>query len=760
MDITLDWNNYIAKAREVVSEGCVLLENHNNALPFTSGSRIAVFGRIQHNYYKSGNGSGGLVNVTEVTGVLEGLRKTTDLKIDEELEKIYLDWEKLNPFEEGEGWATEPLSQKEMPLSEDVIKSASERNDEALVIIGRTSGEDRDSSREQGAWLLTDTEMKLLKDVRTHFKKMTVLLNTNSIMDMSFLKELKSDAVMYVWQGGMTGGLGIADILSGKVSPSGKLAQTIAEKVENYPSDKNFGDPEKAVYEEDIYVGYRFFETNTASDNKKDKTLYPFGYGLSYTEFSYSADNFSFNEASKQIEFSVTVKNTGKFSGKESVLIFAEQPQGLLGKPERILIGFKKTNLLASGESEKLEISINLAETASSFDDTGITGNKSCFVLEAGTYSIFAGKNIRSLEKTGEIQLKETVVTQKLSQALAPVKDFSRLKNTEHGFTTETIKAVPYYQNNHRQENLSKIKTGTSGSALFSSIADKFTDEDLCAIIRGEGMGSPKVTPGTAAAFGGVTESLKKLGLPCACCSDGPSGMRLDSGAQAFSLPSGTLQACTFNTELVTELYAFTALEMVHNKIDVLLGPGINIMRHPLNGRNFEYFSEDPLLSGLMAAATLKGLQSGGVTGAIKHFCCNNQETGRTLQDAIVSERALREIYLKPFEIAVKNGADTIMTSYNRINGMWAAGNFDLNTRILRDEWGFKGFVMTDWWASMNNEGEDTGSRQNFAQMARAQNDIYMTVFDAESDEYGENTKQALKDGSLTRDELLRNAEI
>ena len=297
----------------------------------------------------------------------------------------------------------------------------------------------------------------------------------------------------------------------------------------------------------------------------------------------------------------------------------------------------------------------------------------------------------------------------------------------------------------------------TKFSPETKAILNQLTDDDLFAIIRGEGMNSPKVTPGTAAAFGGVNSHMESLGIPCGCCSDGPSGMRLDSGAEAFNLPNGTLQACSFNPKLVTELYTFLGYEMSFNKIDVLLGPGMNIHRHPLNGRNFEYFSEDPYLTGIMASANISGIQKSGNTGCLKHFCCNNQEFVRNKIDCTVSQRALREIYLKGYEIAVKNGANAIMTTYGGVNGMWTAGNFDLNTLILREEWGYSGIVMTDWWAKINSEGEEP-CVTNFAQMARAQNDLYMTCPEGAIPVDGENTAEDFNAGKLLKSELIRNA--
>lgn len=272
-------------------------------------------------------------------------------------------------------------------------------------------------------------------------------------------------------------------------------------------------------------------------------------------------------------------------------------------------------------------------------------------------------------------------------------------------------------------------------------------------------MGSSLVTPGTASAFGGVSKSLIGKGIPSLCCDDGPSGMRLDSGMKAFSLPSGAMVASTFNPELISKMYAFTALEMINNNVDVLLGPGMNIHRHPLNGRNFEYFSEDPFVTGVMGSAMMKGLKSHGVSGCAKHFCANNQETGRHTVDSVVSERALREIYLKGFEIAVKDGyCDAIMTTYGQVNGVWTAGNYDLNTKILREEWGFKGVAMTDWWADVN-ERDEAPAKNNTAAMVAAQNDLYMVVASSENNTAKDNTIEALASGRIKRSELQRCAK-
>ncbi len=763
MKKTLDWNKYLEKAAETVSEGIVMLKNDNNALPLLKDEVISVFGRIQLHYYKSGTGSGGMVNVSKVTSIIDGLIES-GVKLNTELLDIYRNWNKENPFDHGKGWGDEPWSQSEMPLDADIVKNAAQKGSTAIVIIGRTAGEEMDARQEEGSFLLTKIELDMLNKVRAEFKKVIVLLNTGGIIDMSFVDSSNPDAVLYVWQGGMTGGTGTVDILTGKVSPSGKLTDTIAYKVSDYPSDKFFGDKKENIYHEDIYVGYRWFETFAP-----DKVRYPFGFGLSYTTFEITPVHTSGNGS--QITITCAVKNTGGFSGKEVVQIYCEAPQGNLGKPSRILCGFEKTKLLEPGETQEVKVTVNIADFAS-YDDSGVSGNRSCWILEGGEYNFYVGSDVRSAKKSVTIEQSRGAVVKRCVQAMAPVTPFDRIKPviSENGFIPSD-EAVPLNNSDVKQRRNFRLPkeikyTGNKGITLTDVVSRKnnlnefiaqLTDNELASLVRGEGMGSPRVTPGTASAFGGVTDELTELGIPAVCCSDGPSGMRLDCGTKAFSLPNGTLIASTFNKELVQELFEFMGLEMTANKVECLLGPGMNIHRHPLNGRNFEYFSEDPFLTGTMASAELKGLHSAGVTGTIKHFCGNNQETNRLYVNAVISERALREIYLKGFEIAVRDGkADSVMTSYNPVNGIWTAGNYDLNTTILREDWGFKGIVMTDWWAFVNDT-DSKPSRSNLAAMVRAQNDLYMVCADCSDND--DDITQSLENGTLTRGELQRSAK-
>lgn len=763
MERILDWNKYLDTAAKMVSEGIVMLKNENNALPLDTDKEVAVFGRIQFHYYKSGTGSGGMVNVTKVVNILDGLIDN-GVKVNEKLLDIYRKWDKENPFDLGEGWGGEPWSQKEMPLDEGLVKETAKSCETAIVIIGRTAGEEQDNRLEAGSYLLSDDEIEMLTVVREHFKKVVLLLNVGNIIDMTDINRIAPDAVLYVWQGGMTGGKGTADVLTGKVSPSGKLPDTIAYKASDYPSDANFGrEKNRDIYAEDIYVGYRYFETFA-----KEKVLYPFGFGLSYTEFEIKTEKAEITEGA--VKLSVSVKNIGSYKGKEVIEVYCEAPQGRLGKAARVLCGFEKTRELVPQEEQVVEIAVDIAKLAS-YDDSGVTGNKSCYVLEAGEYKFYVGSDVRSAECACSFEQGEDLVTERLTQSLAPVESFERIKPVcEGGAFSIGREAVPVSEVDESARRLEKLPkeiayTGDKGIKLWDvkngkNTMDEFiaqlSDYDLSCIIRGEGMGSPRVTAGTASAFGGVSENLNGFGIPAGCCSDGPSGMRLDCGTKAFSLPNGTMIASSFNKELTSELFAFMGLEMAANKVDCLLGPGMNIHRHPLNGRNFEYFSEDPFLTGKMAAAELKGMAGAGVTGTIKHFCANNRETNRHFIDSVVSERALREIYLKGFEIAVKEGgASSVMTTYGIVNGLWTAGNFDLNTVILREEWGFKGFTMTDWWANINVRGKEP-DKTDLAAMARAQNDVYMVCPDGEKND--DNTLAALENGGIERCELQRNA--
>ena len=760
----LDLEKYAALARQAVAEGCVLLENEGQALPLRDGERVAVFGRMAFHYYKSGLGSGGLVNTRYVVGILDALKECEGIHLDEKLMGIYEDWIMENPYDEGQGWGRVPWCQKEMDVTEEMLDCA-RRDDVSLVVIGRTAGEDQDNNAKAGSYCLTETEEDMIRRVCEVSERTVVVLNVGNIIDMSWVEKYRPQAVLYVWQGGQEGGNGVADVLTGKVCACGKLTDTIAADINDYPSTVNFGDPFKNYYKEDIYVGYRYFETFA-----RDKVLYPFGYGLSYTTFETRAQILK--NTGDEITVSVTVSNTGEVRGKEVVQVYVKVPQGKLGNPARKLIGFAKTKELAPGEQEDVCIVIQKYDMAS-YDDSGVTGHKSCYVLEEGCYEVFAGSDVRSAVSVGCYE-EEFRVIEELEEAYAPVEKFQRMKavllpdGTYQAVTEDVpVRTIDPQERRANEMPETYVYTGDKGYKLVDVLDKKvsmeefvaqISEEDLIAMFRGEGMCSPKVTAGTAAAFGGVTDGLTALGIPVGCCSDGPSGIRMDCGTKAFSLPNGTSLGCTFNVELVGALYEMTGKELRLNKIDSLLGPGMNIHRNPLNGRNFEYISEDPILTGRICAAQVKAMAKSGIGSTIKHFCGNNQEVGRSTSDSVISERALREIYLKGFEIAVKEGgARSVMTTYGSVNGLWTAGSYDLCTTILRKEWGFDGIVMTDWWAKSNYEGHQAEAPVK-APMVAAQNDIYMVVSDAKANPENDDVEEMLHAGKITLGELQRNA--
>ena len=771
---------YAGYARKAQAEGAVLLENRNGALPLAPGSRVALFGRSQFHYYKSGTGSGGMVNTDYVTGVREAILQRDAYVLAPSVEKAYEDWLPSHPFDPGRGWATEPWFQEEMVPEEELVREAAREADAAIVIIGRTAGEDKDNSPSPGSWYLTGQEETMLERVCAAFERTIVILNVGNIMDMNWVQRFSPAAVLYVWQGGQEGGNGILDLLTGEISPSGKLADTIARDITDYPSDADFADPDRNYYAEDIYVGYRYFETFA-----KEKVLYPFGYGLSYTTFEIRGQGME-SIGDDTINFRARVINTGTVPGKEVVQIYCEAPQGKLGKPARVLCAFRKTITLDPGHFQEVRFKVPIRAIAS-YDDSGVTGHKSAWVLEEGTYNFHMGCSVRDTKPCGSLQLSGTAVIEQLEEAMAPIRAFDRMKpqlsqntaqaagtdagaesssytviyepaplRTEDPLARRAKRLPPEYP--YTGDRGYRLKDVAEGKVTMEAFLAQLSDEDLACLTRGEGMCSPKVTPGTASAFGGLTESLVRFGLPAACCSDGPSGIRMDTGAIAFSIPSGTCLACTFNLVLVKELFDWLGAEVRMNEIDTLLGPGMNIHRHPLNGRNFEYFSEDPFLTGKMAAVQLRGLRESGVVGTVKHYCANNQEYRRMKTDSVISERALREIYLRGFEMAVREGAATsVMTTYGSVNGAWTASQYDLLTTILRGQFGFGGIVMTDWGAS-GSEENGPESRQQTASMIRAQNDLYMVVDDAASNSNNDDTLQGLGEGRITRGELQRAA--
>ncbi|MBO4277688.1 MAG: glycoside hydrolase family 3 protein [Clostridia bacterium] len=739
-------------ALKAAEEGIVLLKNDNNALPLAEGEKTAFFGRMQKHYVILGTGSGGRVSPPFTTNIFDSLA-SLGVGLDKETESFYDSFVAENPYDEGNGW-THPASQKEPELAEALVASAARRCGTALFVITRTAGEDRDLKSERGEYLLSETELANLKLLRAHFKKLVVLLNVSGIIDCAEILSVSPDALVLLWTGGMAGGLAAARVLTGRVSPCGKLPDTVAASRADYPAYGNCGAAGRNIYAEDIYVGYRYFSTFAS-----DKVLFPFGFGLSYTSFSAECINAYRDNGYTELE--IKVANTGKRPGREVIQCYVEAPQGALGKPARVLAAFAKTPLLAPGGECVLRLGFDGTDIAS-FDDTDPCGNGRNWVLEAGEYTVYCGTDVQNAKPVFSFVLNEDGICEYGESALAPVTPFNKLVNRNGkkeyvpvNLRLEAEEYIPEELPRPARDDI-KFEEVAEGKAALEDFVAQLSDEELITLVRAEGMSSPKVTPGTAAAFVGTTARLRARGLPVLCCTDGPSGLRMVSDAKCTAYPSATCLAATWDTELVESAYEFCGAELATYRVDILLGPGTNIHRDPLCGRNFEYFSEDPLLAGKMAAAVCRGLDNSGVSGAVKHFMANNQETDRHGADSVISERALREIYSRPFAICVaESNVRSVMTSYNPVNGRWAASNYDLTVRLLRNAFGFDGFVMTDWWARVSND-DGTPGTTNLAAMVHAGNDIYMVCSDALTRE--DNLASALAEGSLARSELQRAA--
>lgn len=718
------------KARALAADGIVLLKNENGTLPIRKEDTVAVFGRSAVNYFTVGYGSGGDVIPPYHRNLMDGLLEC-GVRVDGALASKYETWCSLPKNVPDEGfWGHWPMSNPEMPLSDADAAAAAQRCSMALVVIGRAAGEARENVLKPGSFFLTDRETAMLDTVTAHFDRVCVVMDCGNVIDMGWTETYgdKLGAIVYAWQGGMESGMALADVLTGAVNPSGKLTDTIAKAYEDYPTSQCFGGKEFNAYTEDIFVGYRYFETFAP-----DKVLYPFGFGLSYTSFSVTSQAAVGGD---QVTVHSQVRNAGTCPGREVVQVYVDLPCGALGNPKRVLAGFRKTGLLEPGDTEEVVITFDLRDLAS-FDDTGATGNPYSFVLEAGSYCVQAGTSIRDVSPVVCLIKQETEVVKTLHEANAvrPASGFCRMVNRNG---EPDLEDVPTAARDLRQtilEHLPAPLEAIEGSFSFDDLlaglctpeqfVAQLTDQELDDITHGFGpMNDPAGPAGNAGSIGGVTESLKARGIPTIITTDGPSGIRIRKTCSL--LPCGTCLASSFDPEAIEALYQLLGREMVIQGSDVLLGPGMNIHRDPLCGRNFEYYSEDPLVTGKMAAAMIRGIQSQGVSACPKHFACNNQEENRHECDSRLSQRAQREIYLKGFEIAVKESDPwCLMTSYNLVNGVWSHYHYELVTEILREEWGYNGVVITDWWMH-DAASPEFPNITNDAYRIRAQVDVLM----------------------------------
>ncbi len=717
-----------ADLRLLAAEGIVMLKN-DNTLPLT-GKNVAVFGRCQYDYFYCGYGSGGDVNAPYKVSLAEALHNQTDFKVNADIDNYYAQKSKDNPPDEGY-WGHWPFNFPEFVPDKALVKKAAGDSDVAVIVIGRAAGEDRENNLTKGSYFLTDDEVALLDSVTAEFKKTVVVLDCGNIIDMKKIASYgdKISAVLYAFQGGMESGNALCDVLTGKVNPCAKLTDTIAYNYEDYPSAESFGNKEFNNYTEDIFVGYRYFETFAP-----DKVLHPFGYGLSYTTFSIEAQSFECDGTNAKL--SVKVTNTGNVAGKEIVQIYCDQPAGKTATAKRVLCSFAKTEILDAGESCVLDFDIPLY-AVSSYDDSGSTGFKSSYVLLKGEYKFIVSDCVRGGVEAGVYENADNMCVKKLQPVCEVKNGFDRMTRTPDGKkATESVPVNKIDLKNRVFENLPKdlpaghdkgykLTDVKNGKVSMDEFVSQLSHIELEALTRGDyTMNSKLGVSGNAGAFGGVLPSLRDKGVPPIITTDGPAGIRISR--KRSLLPTGACMAASWNPGLIEKVYSFVAEEMKEGGSSVLLAPGMNIHRNPLCGRNFEYFSEDPLVSGKCASAVVKGVQSLGASACPKHFACNNQEVNRSWNDSRVSEKALREIYLKPFEIVVKESSPkNIMTSYNKVNSVFSYNNYDMVTTVLRGEWGYEGNVMTDWWTKHVKSPEFKGVRDN-AYRVRAQVDVLM----------------------------------
>lgn len=794
-------------ARKAAEEGFVLLKNERHVLPVAKGTKLALYGPGASNPIKGGTGSGD-VNEREVVSICDGLKQagyeiTTQDWIDR-FRKLYeqsrLNWRQKIWDEVAKStdvtmafFNAYTSLQYAMPAGDIPTKTDAET---AVYVISRIAGEAADRFDKGSDYYLSDEEAQILKTICTLYKDVILLINSGGIIDLSFLDTYENiSGVVLISQPGMETGNAVASILSGEVTPSGKLTDTWAYKYEDYPNSKTFshnnGNVESEKYEEGIYVGYRYFDTF------RIPVRYPFGYGLSYTDFDINVKNIA-KSSEDSVCVTVSVKNTGdSYSGKEVVQVYASCPQDKMEKEYRRLTGFAKTKLLAPGQSQELSIEIPLYTLASFCTKTP------GWVLEKGVYGLFVGNSIANASLAGTFNLDEDALLVKtehicplkeeLEELSAPKEAVTALRNawltdagkvpaltfSASGLKTETV-IYGKEQDNISPEVRQFVDSLSTEQLILLATGDPGKSQDANEEQKESALGSAGISvPGSAAQTSSC--ALADKNLSPIVLADGPAGLRLlqsypvangeiqpvpfemsiehgflvkntDFGdAELYyqyctAFPIGTLLAQTWDKEVLQEVGKAVAEEMNLFYVTLWLAPGMNIHRNPLCGRNFEYYSEDPLLSGKMAAAMTDGVQSVyGCGTTIKHFACNNQEDNRMGSDSVISERTLREIYLKGFEIAVKESQPmSIMTSYNLVNGIHAANNYDLCTKAARDEWGFRGVFMTDWTTTQN--GPDCTA----SGCMRAGNDLVMPGVPGDHD----NIRASLADGSLSLDEL------
>lgn len=799
-------------AREAAAEGFVLLENKDHFLPLAKGSKVGLYGAGAIRTIKGGTGSGD-VNERDSVNIFQGMKNAgydvTSSEWLEDYDKLYvqarLDWKneiftKLNGDDTKffDAYSATPFFMPSgNPIDEE--KAAADGADTAFFVLARIAGENKDRFDTEGDYFISKEEKAILAQVSRCYKNVVLVINTGGLMDLAFVEEFDNiRSILQYVQAGQEGGNAFADVVSGDVTPSGKMTDTWAKDYYDYPGAEVYsyksGDLMKEKYEEGIFVGYRYFDTFEVP------VRYSFGYGMSYTDFEIRTDDIKVSGRgmmNPKVSVTVTVTNTGDtYAGKEVVQIYASCPQGRLVKEFRRLAGFGKTKLLAPKESQTMTITFPLYQLTSYEEESA------SWILEPGMYGIWIGNDLNTSVLSGALELDEKAVMT-ACENICPMKeelneivpDAEKVQAREAVWQKEVkekrmsvieLKASEILTEKVDYQPVPEELPGKAGKIVESLSVDQLA---LLATgdpgrAQGNALGSAGISVPGAAAETSPCASEEPWNVTTIALVDGPAGLRLkreyqvDNGEIVASdflaaleggffskpqekrgttyyqfctaIPVGTLLAQSWDVELIKRVGEMIGHEMELFNVTLWLAPGMNIHRNPLCGRNFEYYSEDPLLAGMMAAAMTLGVQKvPGCGTTIKHFACNNQEDNRMGSDSILSERALREIYLKGFEIAAKDAQPmSIMTSYNLINGVHAANCYDTCTKAARDEWGFAGAIMTDWTTTnVQIQGECTA-----AGCMRAGNDMVMPGLPEDH----ENIKKELADGTLTMAELKR----
>ncbi len=709
---------HLAISKEAAVEGTVLLKN-DGILPLQKGEKICLFGRGAGEFIFGGGGSGNVLSDVRISlsDALQTAAKKGEIQLFEPLiteakaavKEIMKEGDAL-PYADRRVWNTyRPLDP--LPISEKTYKEAVEFGGVAILSILRYSTEgtvDGDRKPGEGGFELFPSEIELCEKLGRDFKSVIVIFTVCGMLATKpFLDNPKVGAMLYPVFGGSFAGEALVDILLGKCYPSGHLQDTLAEHIEDYPSTATYLESDDYVcYEEDIFVGYRYFETFCP-----EKVVFPYGFGLSYTTYDVQCLGASLDKNTVKAE--VLVKNVGSFRGKEVVQLYLSAPQGKLGKAAKVLCAFAKTRELAPGDQQKLTLTFDVRSFAS-FDDLGKI-EKSAFVLEKGEYKVLMGTNVRDCSQILTFEKKEDEIVRRLHSYLAPTTLEKRLTATGE---YEALPKAEIPKTPRRGAPL-KAKKPEVDFTLETAFKKDQVEEFIASLSDREMTdmlyGHPAINATQTGYIGPMIPIRNKEGwkdvhcIPPVPTSDGPAGCRTHNDSEVFTtfFPSGNTMAQTWNLRIVEKIGKTAALEVKENNSGIWLAPGMNIHRSPLCGRNFEYYSEDPFATGMVAAAMVKGVQKEKISATIKHFCCNNKEVNRKMSDSRVSERALREIYLRGFEIAVKKSNPwCVMTSYNLVNSRRCSASWELIRGILKGEWKYEGLVMTDWWTYAHFEEE------------------------------------------------------